>query len=398
LQRKLGEAQQQLQRGSQQIHGESQEIVLRELLFEAFEWDRIDDVPIGMHGADVIQLVRTIDGREHGTMIWESKRTKAWSDDWLPKLRDDLRTAGATFAILVSQALPQDIRHFGERGGVWICGWPYATALAAALRAALLEVSSARRSNAGRGEKMQMVYDYLTGTEFRNRVSGLVEACQEMQHDLQQEQRAMHSLWKRREKQLLRARDNVSAFYGDLQGIAGRHLADLPVLALGAVVSDVQQGSAPQSALASPSATVVPASAPSAIPADETGAGSARMAETLTQAENAGPDDADLEDAELGDVEQNDPPPALFPHDRWQPASKFAEPRMFGEKRRPTELFEISEKLRAHIRTNPGQRIEMISRFLGVPTKDLALPTRKLLSENKIRANGQKRATRYYIV
>jgi hypothetical protein len=232
LKKNVAELQRRIHQGSQQSQGEAQEVVLRDLLAEAFESDLIEDVAKGIQGADVLHRVRSSDGRESGTIAWESKRTKAWSDGWLPKLRDDQRAAGATCAVLVTQELPKEMHHFGLKDGVWICAWPYAVALGTALRAGLVEVALAKRAAEGRGEKMQMLYEYLTGAEFRNRVGGFVEAFREMQDDLEREKRAMQTLWKRREKQMQRARDNITAFYGDLQGIAGQKLGDLPALAL----------------------------------------------------------------------------------------------------------------------------------------------------------------------
>jgi hypothetical protein len=232
LKKSLLEAQRRIHQGSQQAQGEAQELLLRDLLADAFERDVIEDVGKGVSGADVLQRVRASDGRECGTIAWESKRTKSWSDGWLPKLRDDQRAAGAACAILVTQELPKDLHHFGLKEGVWVCGWPYAVALGAALRAGIVELSLAKRAVEGRGEKMQLLYEYLTGAEFRNRVGGFVEAFREMQEDLDREKRAMLTLWKRRERQMQRARDNITAFYGDLQGIAGKKLEDLPELAL----------------------------------------------------------------------------------------------------------------------------------------------------------------------
>lgn len=232
MQKHIEELQRRAQQGSQQAQGEAQEVVLRDLLGQAFPVDGIEEVARGMHGADLRQRVRASDGRDCGGILWESKRTKAWSDSWLAKLRDDVRAADAGCAVIVSQALPPDVRHFGLRGGVWICAWPYATALGAVLRTGLIEVAMARRVAEGRGEKMQVLYDYLTGSEFRNRVGGFVEAFKEMQEELDRERRAMMTTWKRRERLMERALINVTAFYGDLQGIAGQGLEDLPSLAL----------------------------------------------------------------------------------------------------------------------------------------------------------------------
>jgi hypothetical protein len=244
MKKHIAELQRRAQQGSQQLQGEAQEIVLRDLLVEAFGDDEIEDVQKGVHGADAVHRVLGPGGRDCGAIVWESKRTKAFCDDWLAKARDDQRSVGAACAVIVTHAMPPDIRHFGLKGDVWICAWPYAAALGAALRATLVEVALARRSAEGRGEKMQMLYEYLTGTEFRNRVGGFVEAFKEMQDDLEREKRAMLTTWKRRERLMQRARDNITAFYGDLQGIAGRQLQDLPPLALeaGAIVAEGADG------------------------------------------------------------------------------------------------------------------------------------------------------------
>ena len=232
LQRTIDELQRRLRQGSQQAQGEAQEVVLAILLGDAFPDDTIADVPHGAAGADLLHYVRSADGQQRGSLVWESKRTKAWSDGWLAKVRDDQRAAGASGAIIVSQALPPDVKHFGLRDGVWVCAWPYAVPLGVALRAGVLEVSFARRASENRGEKVQLLYDYLIGSEFRNRVGGFVEAFREMQDDLEREKRAILTTWRRRERQMERALTNVTAFYGDLQGIAGNQLKDLPLLAL----------------------------------------------------------------------------------------------------------------------------------------------------------------------
>lgn len=237
MQRQLEELQQRLQRGPQQLQGEAQEVVLRELLVGAFPHDVVDDVPKGVQGADLVQRVRDGQGVECGVIVWESKRTIAWSEGWLAKLRDDQRLVGASIAVIVSQTLPADVPHFAQRAGVWVCGWPYAAALAGALRHALRETSKARAATEGRDDKLALVYDYLTGPEFRNRVSGLVEAIAAMKQDLDGERLAMTRLWKKREKQIERAYANLGTFYGDLQGISGAQLADIPAMSLGAIAA-----------------------------------------------------------------------------------------------------------------------------------------------------------------
>jgi hypothetical protein len=233
LKRTIEELRQRAHQGSQQVQGEAQEIALREVLARAFPMDTISEVTKGMPGADVLQAVCSPGAVLCGTIVWESKRTKAWSDEWVPKLRDDQCTAGAALAVIVTQVLPPDVKHFALRDGVWICSWPYASALAAVLRAGIIELALARRSAENRGDKMKLVYDYLTAPEFRNRVTGIVESLIDMQKGLESEKRAMNTVWRRRDRQMARVRENITAIYGDLQGIAGRQLADLPTLSLG---------------------------------------------------------------------------------------------------------------------------------------------------------------------
>lgn len=217
---------------SQEAVGEAQEVLLKYELERAFGHDEVEDVAKGAHGADLLQRVVADDGRACGTIVWESKRTRTWSDDWLAKLRDDQRASGAELAIIVSQALPPGVHRADLRDGVWICEWSFAVPLATALRQGMIQAAAVRRSVEGRGDKMALVYDYLTGTEFRNRVSGMLEAFKEMQDGLAAEQRAMRTQWKRRERQHERALTNIAAFYGDLQGLAGKSLADLDLLSL----------------------------------------------------------------------------------------------------------------------------------------------------------------------
>ena len=162
----VADLQRKIQQGSQQAQGEAQETLLSDLLIEAFPHDAIEDVPKGIAGADAVHRVHGADGREYGSIVWESKRTKAWSDGWLRKVRDEQRAAGAACAVIVTQVLPADVKHFGLKDDVWGCAWPYAVALGVALRSGLRDVATAKRVAEGRGEKMQMLYDYLTGPSF----------------------------------------------------------------------------------------------------------------------------------------------------------------------------------------------------------------------------------------
>jgi hypothetical protein len=236
--------------------------------------------------------VRDADGRECGLIIWESKRTKSWSEEWLAKLRDDQRSANAAHAVLVSQALPSGTRHFAERDGVWVTAWSHASAVAAVLRSAVLEVAHARLASEGRGDKMAMLYAYVTGPEFRNRVSGLIEALKEMEEDLDGEKRAMLSIWKKRERQLLRARENLFAFHGDLRGIAGGQFAEVftlasvasPEPALLTAAGDDEEDEAPVQAEARAEDAPLVELLHSLVPADGTTVGNRALLDRFVQA------------------------------------------------------------------------------------------------------------------
>ncbi|MEZ4287383.1 MAG: DUF2130 domain-containing protein [Polyangiales bacterium] len=230
--RKIEALQQQAQQGSMQVQGEAQEAALKEMLQNAFTFDAIDDVPTGMRGADLLQTVRDGSGLECGTIIWESKRTKHWSNDWLPKLRDDQRAAKASIAVLVSEVLPDGVDAFGLVDEVYVCSWRFAVALAAALRQGVVQIGRTQRAALGKSDKMSLLYAYLTGPEFRHQIEGAMEAFSQMQDDLNKEKRVMTNHWKKREKQLERAMMSLSGFYGDVRGIAGGVIEALPALEL----------------------------------------------------------------------------------------------------------------------------------------------------------------------
>lgn len=224
LQRTAEELQRKLVQGSQQLQGEAQEIALRDVLVRAWDTDQIEDVATGTVGADLLHFVRDAAGGEAGTIVWESKRTRQWNESWLPKLRDQLREVGGALGVIVTQTLPAGITQFGQRDGIWVCSWSVVVPLAAALRATLLDVAMARRFSAGASNNRHALFEYTTGPEFRNRVSGVVEAFTELQEELQRERRAMNRIWNRRSKQLERGMRNLGSLWGDLQGIVGKQL------------------------------------------------------------------------------------------------------------------------------------------------------------------------------
>jgi hypothetical protein len=215
------------QQGSQQTQGEVLELELEAVLQRHFPQDTIEPVPKGIHGGDILHHVNDLSGAVCGTMLWEFKRTKNWSDSWLPKLRDDQRAAKAQIAILVSVEMPKGISTFHLVDGIWVTSCPCAPGVAMALRAGLIELAAAKRSLVGRNDKMEILYNYLSGQEFRHRMEGIVEAFMTLRSDLEAEKRSMQRVWARREKQLERAVTQTAGMYGDLSGIIG---ASLPVI------------------------------------------------------------------------------------------------------------------------------------------------------------------------
>ena len=220
------------EQGSQQLQGEVQELELETLLRSRFPLDTIDPVPKGEFGGDVLHRVTGPSGQPCGTILWESKRTKNWSDNWLSKLRDDQRAAKADLSVIVSQVLPKDIETFDARDGVWIAHPRCIVPIAAVLRDMLVQVSTARQLSVGQQTKTELIYQYLTGPRFRQRVEAIVEAFSCMQEDLDKEKKAIQKQWAKREAQIDNVMKATVGMYGDLQGIAGKSLQEIEGLGL----------------------------------------------------------------------------------------------------------------------------------------------------------------------
>jgi len=227
MQRQIEDLKRRAEQGSQQLQGEVQEMELEALLAAKFPRDTIQPVPKGEFGGDVLQRVIGPLNQSCGTILWECKRTKNWSDGWLPKLREDQRTAKAEIAVIVSQALPKDVETFGFVDGVWIADPKVALPVALSLRQTLIEVASARQAAEGQQTKMEMVYGYLTGPRFRQRIQAIVEAFSSMREDLDREKKAITRQWAKREEQIDRVMNATVGMYGDLQGIAGKTLQEI---------------------------------------------------------------------------------------------------------------------------------------------------------------------------
>jgi hypothetical protein len=230
LRRQIDELKRKAEQGSQQVQGEVLEIEMEELLRAEFPFDAVEPVAKGTRGGDILQTVKTQSGRECGRILWEFKRTKQFSESWIDKLRDDQREARADIAVLVSETLPRGLHHFREIRGVWVTDVPSALSLALALRVILIQVANERRTQEGKSGKMEEIYRYLTGPEFRNRVTAIVEAFSLMKNELEAEKRAMQKIWAKRERQIQRVLDNTVCLHGDLEAIAGNALPAIKVL------------------------------------------------------------------------------------------------------------------------------------------------------------------------
>jgi hypothetical protein len=209
------------EQGSMQLQGEVQELMLEEILRQTFPYDKVTPVGKGVRGADCIHTICNPFGQECGKIIYESKRTKDFSAEWIDKLKADMRSLGADIAVIVTQALPKDMDRFGEKEGVYICTFAEVTSLSAVLRTSVLKVFSITQSQKGRGDKMNLLYDYLTGNEFIEQWQAIREGFMGMKISIQKERDAMEKLWKAREKQLEKVLLNAAHIRGSIEGIAG---------------------------------------------------------------------------------------------------------------------------------------------------------------------------------
>jgi len=232
MRKTIDELKRKAEQGSQQTQGEVLETELEENLRAEFPFDKIEPVAKGKSGGDILQTVFTQSGRECGKIIWETKRTKTWQQGWIQKLKDDLREAKASLAVLVSETLPAGFHHFREVDGVWVTDIPSALSLALALRMNLIQVERAREFQAGRREKMEVLYDYVTGPEFKNRVQAVLETFVSLKSELEHEKTAMQRIWDKREKQFRRVASNMAGLYGDIEGLTGLALPSVKILEL----------------------------------------------------------------------------------------------------------------------------------------------------------------------
>jgi len=223
----IEEMKRRAEQGSMQLQGEVQELALEEILKNLFVTDLIEDVGKGVKGADVIHTVRNKFGNDCGKIIYESKRTKHFSHDWIEKLKNDAVSAKADISIIVTEALPDGIDKIGQTDGVWICTFFDIKGFAIILRDSLVRIFEVQTSQTNKGEKMQMLYDYLMSNEFKMQLGAIVDGFSSLQDSYVKEKRAMERIWKEREKQLEKVLLNTNHFIGSIQGIAGSSIPNL---------------------------------------------------------------------------------------------------------------------------------------------------------------------------
>lgn len=230
----LQEAQRKLDQGSMQLQGEVQELAIEEWLAASFPLDTIGEIKKGARGADCLQTVNTRTRLNCGSIYYESKRTKDFQPGWIEKFKADMRAKGAELGVIVTEAMPKDMERMGMRDGVWICSFDEFKGLSAVLRESVIRVSTALASQENRGDKMALLYDYLTGQEFRMQIEAIVEGFVQMKTDLESEKRAMEGIWKKREKQIEKVLLNTTHMHGSIRGIAGAAIQPVPQLGLSA--------------------------------------------------------------------------------------------------------------------------------------------------------------------
>jgi hypothetical protein len=221
----IEEMKRKAEQGSMQLQGEVQELALEDLLRNTYPFDIISEVPKGVRGADTVQTVINNRQQTCGTIVYESKRTKNFAQDWIDKLKQDQITCKAEIAVLVTETLPSDMKQFGERNGVWICGFHEVKSLTYVLREMLIKMHSVELSQENKGDKMELLYGYLTSNEFVQNINRIVENYDSMFQQLNSEKRAMHKIWAMREKQIWVVQENIASLFGAIKGIAGKELA-----------------------------------------------------------------------------------------------------------------------------------------------------------------------------
>jgi hypothetical protein len=229
------------EQGSTQLQGEVQELAIEEWLKKNFPLDTIEEIKKGQNGADCIQIVNTNHRNNCGMIYYESKRTKTFSNEWIEKFKNDMRSKGINIGILVTQTMPKNMERMGFKDGIWICTFEEFKSLSAIIREHVISISDITASQENKGDKMEMLYNYLTSPQFKSHIEALVEVFKQMEEDLASEKRAMARIWSMREKQIEKVILNTSTMYGSIKGIAGSAIGPVQALELGDVNCEEKQ-------------------------------------------------------------------------------------------------------------------------------------------------------------
>ncbi len=233
LRNELKNAQRKAELSSQQFQGEVQELAIEEFLRQKFPLDSVEEIKKGQRGGDCIQVVHTREFQNCGKIYYESKRTKEFQKAWVEKLKSDMREIGADVGVIVSEALPKEMERMGLFEGVWVCSFEEFKGLSAVLREGVIQVSLAKKSQENKGDKVNLLYHYLTSSEFSMQVNAIIEGFEQLRADLESEKRAMARIWKSREKQIEKVFENTINMYGSIKGIAGNAIGQVKALELG---------------------------------------------------------------------------------------------------------------------------------------------------------------------
>ena len=228
--RLINEMKRKSEQGSMQLQGEVQEMAIENYLENSFPFDQVSEVAKGKRGGDCVHVVRNEFNQVCGRILYESKRTKHFSHEWLAKIKEDMRLQQADLAVIVTEAFPEGMTRFGELEGVWICSFLEFKALALVFRQNLLRIGEVLASQENKGDKMQMIYSYVTSNEFKQKLEAAFESFKDMQEDLVKEKAMFTSQWAKREKKLFRAMENLVSLYGDVRGIAGGAVPEIKAL------------------------------------------------------------------------------------------------------------------------------------------------------------------------
>ncbi|MGN8517082.1 DUF2130 domain-containing protein [Helicobacter pylori] len=240
LRNELKNAQRKAELSSQQFQGEVQELAIEEFLRQKFPLDSVEEIKKGQRGGDCIQVVHTREFQNCGKIYYESKRTKEFQKAWVEKLKSDMREIGADVGVIVSEALPKEMERMGLFEGVWVCSFEEFKGLSAVLREGVIQVSLAKKSQENKGDKVDLLYHYLTSSEFSMQVNAIIEGFEQLRADLESEKRAMARIWKSREKQMEKVFENTINMYGSIKGIAGNTIGQVKALELGYDEGDLE--------------------------------------------------------------------------------------------------------------------------------------------------------------